>query len=485
MDRSFRSLSAFILAGGVLIGLGGCDSGSQGTVSAQPVSGSQQTTSSAKPTQAEKAQAQKSEGETTTPTQRIDTRQLIDVVKEEVKGGESSEGPTPYEYLWLPSKPEQIQDEPLTVTVPAGLERLQNKVNIPVSNPLTKGKYELGRQLYFDPRVSLDGTVSCATCHNPDKGWTDQMPVSTGIAGQTGGRSAPTVLNTVYGKTMFWDGRAPSLEGQAQGPIQNPIEMGTQSYKEIVERLRTIPGYRDQFQKVFGTNVTLDGMAKAIATFERVAALSGNSAYDKYNGGDMKALSDSQKRGMVLFGLRLSLDDDFRTDVVLQKAKCTICHVGSNFTNEQFHNLGIGWDSKTRSGKFTDLGRWAIEPIGAKDDTTIGAFKTPTLRDIERTAPYMHDGSLATLEQVVEHYDKGGNVNPSLDPDIKKLGLTPQEKADVVAFMKALTGETKKVDELLPTLPPGPDGKTADPRPALTAPAKKVASAIFHPRSLN
>ncbi len=416
MDWSFRSSMAYILAGGVLLGMGGCESGPQGTNSAQSASGSQQTTSSAKPTQAEKAQAKKTEGETTTPTQRLDTKQLVDVVKEEVKGGESSEGPTPYEYLWMPSKAEQIQDEPLTVTVPAGLEKLQNKVNIPVSNPLTKGKYELGRQLYFDPRVSLDGTVSCATCHNPDKGWTDQMPVSIGIAGQTGSRSAPTVLNTVYGKTMFWDGRAPSLEGQAQGPIQNPIEMGRQSYKEIIERLRTIPGYRDQFQKVFGTNVTLDGMAKAIATFERVAALSGNSAYDKYNGGDTKALSDSQKRGMVLFGLRLSLDDDFKTDVVLQKAKCTICHVGSNFTDEQFHNLGIGWDSKTSPGKFADLGRWAIEPIGAKDDATIGAFKTPTVRDIERTAPYMHDGSLATLEQVVAHYDKGGNANPSPRP---------------------------------------------------------------------
>src|SRR5262249_48387484 len=177
--------------------------------------------------------------------------------------------------------------------VPAGFTPLVPKLNVPVSNPLTKGKYELGRQLYFDPRVSLDGTVSCATCHNPDKGWTDNMPVSIGIDGQAGSRSAPSVLNTVYGKTMFWDGRAPSLEGQAQGPVQNPIEMGKQSYKEIIERLRKIAGYREQFQKFFGTDVTLDGMAKAIATFERIAAISGNSKYDKYDkGGDLKALSD-------------------------------------------------------------------------------------------------------------------------------------------------------------------------------------------------
>src|SRR5262249_48180087 len=156
-----------------------------------------------------------------------------------------------------------------------------------------------------------DGTVSCATCHNPNKGWGDGLKTSVGIDGQVGGRNAPTVLNTAYGKSMFWDGRAPSLEGQAQGPIQNPIEMGKQSYKEIVERLRKISGYGEQFQKVFGTDVTLDGFAKAVASFERVAALSGNSAYDRYAGGDNKALTDGQKRGMVLFGLRLNPDDEF------------------------------------------------------------------------------------------------------------------------------------------------------------------------------
>ena len=277
---------------------------------------------------------------------------------------------------------------------------------------------------------------------------------------------------------MFWDGRAPSLEGQAQGPIQNPIEMGNQNYEQIIDRLAKIRGYIEQFEKVFGTPVTLDGMAKAIATFERVAALSGNSPYDKYNAGDNKALSESEKRGLVLFGLTLNTDDDFKTDVVRQKAKCTLCHQGFNFTDEDFHNLGIGFDEKT--GKFADLGRWAIDPIGAKIDADIGAFKTPTLREVAHTAPYMHDGSLATLEQVMDHYDKGGTPNPSLDPDMKPLKLTAQEKADVVAFMKALSGETKKLDELLPKLPPGPDGKSPDPRAALTPPAK-VATAVAHP----
>ncbi len=190
---------------------------------------------------------------------------------------------------------------------------------------------------------------------------------------------------------------------------------------------------------------------------------------------------------MVLFGLPLKRGDDFKTDVVRQKANCTACHAGFNFTDEDFHNLGIGWvPGKDKvAGKFKDLGRWAVEPYGARYDGSIGAFKTPTVRDIERTAPYMHDGSLATLEQVVEHYDKGGNPNPYLDKDMqKKLNLTAQEKADVVAFMKALTGETKSMDELLPTLPPGPDGKTADPRAALSPPSKKVA-AVFHPLAVN
>jgi len=431
-----------------------------------------------KPAQAGGNTPKKSDAQVTTPARSIDTKQLTDVVKEEVKGGDSSEGPTPFGHLWLPSKPELIKDEPLVVKVPAGLQPLTAKIYVPESNPLTKGKYELGRQLYFDPRVSLDGTVSCATCHNPAKGWTDGLAVSFGIAGQTGSRSAPTVINTAYGKTMFWDGRAPSLEGQAQGPIQNPIEMGKQSYKDIVERLRKIPGYIEQFEKVFGTNVTLDGMAKAIASFERVAALSGNSPYDKYNAGDNKALSDSEKRGLILFGLTLNTDDEFKTDAVRQKAKCTLCHVGFNFTDEQFHNLGIGWNE--RAGKFADLGRWAIDPIGAKSDASLGAFKTPTVREATHTAPYMHDGSLATLEQVVEHYDKGGIPNPALDPDMKKLNLTAQEKVDVVSFMKALSGETKKLDELLPTLPPGPDGKAPDPREALKPPAR-LASALFHP----
>ena len=419
----------------------------------------------------------------TTPDRAVDPKQLVDVVKQEVQGGEKSDGPTPKDYLWQAPKADPAEGKAMAVKVPMGLPELVQNAQIPNYNPMTEEKFALGKQLYFEPRVSKNGTVSCATCHNPEKGWTDQLPHSVGIDGQVGSRNAPTVLNTAYGRTMFWDGRAPSLEGQAQGPIQNKIEMGDQSYQEIIERLRKIKGYQDQFQQVFGTDVTLDGMAKAIAAFER-SALSGNSPFDRYNGDgskgvepDPKALSDSQKRGMLLFGLTLGPDDEFQTDAVRGKARCTSCHVGFNFTDEQFHNIGVGWVEKDR--KFADLGRWAIAPIGAKNPAEIGAFKTPTVRDIERTGPYMHDGTEKTLEDVVEYYNKGGNANPYLDKDLKKLDLTDQEKADLVAFMKALTGEESKVE--LPKLPEGPDGKSPDPREALAVPTAKAAMGAVHP----
>ncbi len=381
---------------------------------------------------------------------------------------------------WQPPDTSLIQDEPLEVKVPRGLPDLTPNVVVPESNPITKGKFELGRLLYFDPRVSKDGMVSCATCHDPSSGWSKATPKAIGIAGQVGGRNSPTVTNTVYGKSMFWDGRAPSLEAQSQGPPQNPIEMGEQTYEEIVARLRDVPEYQERFRRVFGTQVTLDGVSKAIATFERVAGLSGDSAYDRYRDFDdpehNSALTESEKRGMVLFGERLNDDEEFTTDVVLQKAKCTLCHQGFNFTDEKFHNLGVGFDPAT--GKFADYGRFMATAIGAKNPADIGAFKTPTVRDVTRSGPYMHDGSQATLEEVVEHYNKGGIANPYLDQDMKPLNLTDAEKADVVAFMKALTG---KVEELeIPTLPANSDGSVPDAKAAMAIPKKKLASGDVH-----
>ncbi len=451
--------------------LGGC--GGAGTSNAQnaPPSGQAKVQGPA----ADPAKGQKS-GDLTTPNTRIDLDKAEPIVKNEVKGGEDAKGPTPMVYLYQEPDLKAIHDEPYELVAPNGFPPVASV--IPAANPMTKGRVELGKQLYFDPRISLDASVSCASCHDPAKGWTDNLKVSVGINGQKGGRNAPTVLNTLYGKTMFWDGRAPSLEGQAQGPIQNKIEMGDQSYKQIVERLRAISGYKEQFLKVFGTDVTLDGMAKAIAAFERTA-ISANSPYDQYTTGDpdepatFGKLTESQKRGMALFGLSPRDEDPFKVDKALvKKANCTACHAGFNFTDEQFHNLGVGFDAA--KNKLADLGRFEITPIGSKNPAELGSFKTPTVRDAARTGPYMHDGSEKTLEQVVEFYNKGGNKNPTLDPEMKSLNLTDAEKTDLVAFMQALT--SPKVVVALPTLPSGPDGKSPDPRSALNAPSAKTAS---------
>lgn len=287
----------------------------------------------------------------------------------------------------------------------------------PADNPYSAEKAELGRLLYFDARLSADGTVSCATCHSPKFGFTDGAPVSTGIRGQKGGRSAPTVINRAYSLAQFWDGRAPTLEAQAVGPIANPIEMGN-THAAVIASLRKVNGYRELFAKAFGTqDFTLDHLAKAIATFERTV-LSGNSAYDKYKAGNRKALSPSQIRGLKVF---------------VDKAKCDQCHEGINFTSNEYHNLGVGADKPD-----PDVGRFAV----TKDPKDWGSFKTPTLRDIDRTGPYMHDGSQKTLEEVVDFYDKGGTPNRNLDEKVKKLNLTEQDKKDLVAFMKALNGDS-------------------------------------------
>jgi cytochrome c peroxidase len=292
----------------------------------------------------------------------------------------------------------------------------------PDENPYTPAKAELGKLLFFDKRLSSDGSVACASCHDPSKGFGDGAANSLGIGGQRGGRSAPTVINRAYSTLQFWDGRAPTLEEQAKGPIANPIEMTVDkatdlAHGNVVKRLKSVPGYAERFKNVFGTvNVTIDQVAQAIATFERTV-LSGNSPFDRYQAGDEKALTPAQRRGM---------------DVFFKKAACDSCHLGFNFTDGSFENIGIGMDRPD-----PDLGRYLV----THREEEKGAFKTPTLREIEHTAPYMHDGSLRSLEEVVEHYDKGGIKNPQLNQRIKPLHLTPQEKSDLVAFLKALSGE--------------------------------------------
>jgi cytochrome c peroxidase len=264
--------------------------------------------------------------------------------------------------------------------------------------------------------------VSCASCHRPENAFSEPTPVSTGIKGQKGGRKAPTFLNmaqTLY-PHFFWDGRAGSLEEQALGPVQNPIEMGN-TIEGMIATLEASKGYAKYFEAAFGSaGITPDRVAQAIAAYERTR-MSGNSPYDKWRQNeDEGAVSDQAKQGWKLF---------------FGKAECNQCHLGDNFTDSGFHNLGIGWDADKKA--FADDGRSAI----SNKDEDRGAFKTPGLRDISKHAPYMHDGSLATLEEVVEHYNKGGHANPTLSPKVRKLGLTKDEVAAVVAFMKALDGE--------------------------------------------
>jgi cytochrome c peroxidase len=300
-------------------------------------------------------------------------------------------------------------------------------VAVPADNPLTREKIELGKQLYFDPRLSCDETVSCASCHDPKKGWSNGEGVATGVRNQKGGRSAPTIINAAYSELQFWDGRALQLEGQALGPIQNPIEMD-HKLEECVTKLNKIEGYRQQFRKVFNTDVTPEGIAKAISAFERTV-LSGDAPFDRFKGGDKSALSEAAQRGMkVFFG----------------KGQCSACHIGHSFSDFSFHNVGIGMDKEK-----PDLGRFEVtKVIGDK-----GAFKTPTLREIARTAPYMHDGRFKTLQEVVEHYDKGGINNPQLDEGIFPLKLTAQEKADLVKFMTEGLASSSYPDVAPPKLP--------------------------------
>ncbi len=295
---------------------------------------------------------------------------------------------------------------------PLGLPQIE----WPKDNKYSLAKAELGKYLYFDRRLSADGTVSCATCHDPKYAYTDGAPVSTGIKGQKGGRSAPTVINRAFSLAQFWDGRAATLEDQAKGPIANPIEMGN-THDAVVTSIQKIPGYKPLFAKAFGSEeVNLDRIAMAIATFERTI-LSGNAPYDRYKKGDKKAMSPGQVRGMSVF---------------FEKAKCDRCHENSNFTLNAYANLGVGSDKPD-----PDVGRYAI----TKDPRDWGVFKVPTLREIEHTAPYMHDGSLQTLEEVVDFYDKGGIPNKNLDSNMRKLNLSDQEKKDLVAFLKALSGD--------------------------------------------
>jgi len=299
--------------------------------------------------------------------------------------------------------------------IPFGLE--ETAVVIPADNPLTTEKVELGRMLFFDKRLSQDNTIACANCHLAKFAFTDGKPVSTGIRGQKGGRSAPVSFNRVFSSVQFWDGRAATLEDQSVGPFINPIEHGFANHDVMVAKMKKIAGYRKLFMQVFGEDITIGNVGKAIASFQRTV-LSGNSPADRFDmGQEAGAISEAAQHGLLLFR---------------EKARCTKCHSGFNFTDEKFHNAGIGWDTNT-----VDLGRYMV----SKNPEDIGSFKTPTLREIARSAPYMHDGRFKTLEEVVNFYNQGGIKNPHMDPLVIPLELTEQEKGDLVQFLHTLNGE--------------------------------------------
>jgi cytochrome c peroxidase len=297
---------------------------------------------------------------------------------------------------------------------------------VPAGDTRHLAKIELGRQLFFDGRLSRNNQISCAYCHIPGSGFSDPHPTSLGVDDLIGGRQAPTVLNTAFSPLLFWDGRAKSLEEQTLGPIQNPLEMA-ETLDHLVSKLQTVKGYRQQFRNVFGTEITPQGVSEAIAAFVRTL-ISTNSAFDQYSRGNKRAMNEAAIRGMALFK---------------NKARCILCHNGPNFTDNQFHNLGVPQVGPIK----VDLGRYDV----TGQDRDKGAFKTPTLRNILETAPYMHDGVFLSLEEVIEFLDKGGGPNQNLSTLMKPLGLTQEEKSDLLAFLESLTGAPLKIDP--PQLP--------------------------------
>jgi cytochrome c peroxidase len=321
-----------------------------------------------------------------------------------------------------PATPVLPIGKPAQIKTPLGLP----PVPIPADNPPTEETIALGRRLYYDPSLSLDGTISCASCHAPQFAFSDQRPVSEGVGNKTGTRHAPTVINSAYSTLQFWDGRAPNLEEQAKGPIANPVEMA-HSLDGVVKRLQADPKYPDLFQKAWGSDqITIDMVAKSIASFERTV-IAGDSPFDQfYYGHDSKAMSLQAQAGLKIF-------------MSAKKGNCAVCHsIGkeySLFTDNKFHNLGVGADTK---GELNDVGRYAVTKV----DADMGCFKTPSLRNLANRGRYMHDGSFPTVKDALAHYIGGGNWNPHLDKELHSLdGLTFDERDDLLAFLDALNGK--------------------------------------------
>lgn len=323
-------------------------------------------------------------------------------------------------------------------------------LTIPHDNPQSAAKIALGRALFNDQRFSADGSVSCANCHTDEKFFTDGLALAKGINGQVGTRNAPTVVNAAFFENLFLDGRVNSLEAQALGPLTNPLEHGLNDYQTITKIIQKDAKYPEQFQAIFAIpakQITINHVAKAIASYER-SLIAGNSTFDRYLfGRDHSAMSTSAARGLEIFK---------------GKGNCLVCHEitwnSALFTDNRFYNIGVGFkhlspvlddfiaylnrgknpaDFPLSDTQRSELGRFNITKLIAD----MGKFKTPTLRNVAFTGPYMHDGSIKTLAEVVEHYDKGGDSNRLMDTQIFPLHLTQQEKADLVAFLQALSSK--------------------------------------------
>lgn len=356
--------------------------------------------------------------------------------------------------LWL-TPGFNAQQPSLKNSIPSGLPADTWDYYVPRNNPMTPAKIELGRKLFFDARLSADGKVSCSSCHDPKLAFTDGKAVAEGIAGRRGSRNSPTLLNATFNTGQFWDGRADTLEDQAIQPLINALEMGNDSYDEVVKRLRAIPEYRAEFQSVFGAEVKIELVGKAIAAYERTL-VSGDSPFDRFIAGDQNAISEAAKRGLAVFR---------------GKARCSRCHTFSDalpfFTDFNYHNTGVAanhpsFDKLSRQTYAvieTGGAKEAIDALAKQDGGQelgrvlityqvfdIGAYRTPSLRNIALTAPYFHDGSAKTLADVVRFYNEGGRQNINREWDLSALALTEDEQKDLVAFLESLTGRAPNAD---------------------------------------
>ena len=481
----FLAIVVFLVAVALLVNKAISDKGSDKPVAKTPADKSTPETPTGEPASAGGDSAKKSSHETASESPKPESPQPETKKSETAKpetakpetvmlgtgellGGIPGEGDLTSAQIqvWLDSPQNHVVLKP---ELPLGLAAGVAEIKGIDENPLTRAKIELGRQIYFDPRVSSDGTISCASCHDPNNGFAKDTQFGVGVRDQEGNRNSPVAFNRILSGPQFWDGRANSLEDQAIGPMANPIEMGN-THEAVVSTLQKIPGYVKQFEAIFPDGLNINNAGKALATFERTLVTNSApwdyyqqvAAFEKGYGDDLEYIKEEMEKDdpdlddedkelwEEYTKLKQPLEKHPISDSAIRggelffsdKAGCTACHLGVNFTDEKYHNLGVGMEPEGDDNE-PDLGRFVV----TKDDKDRGAFKTPTVRNVSLTGPYMHDGSQKTLAEVVEWYAKGGHPNPHLSEKVKKLELTEQDKQDLVAFMaEGLQSEFPKVE---------------------------------------